>query len=1058
MQLKIQISIVLTFLILTGIAPANAQKTQISEPPASLFQDAIDRFQKQKYASARETFDLLSDLREPKHVGIATDAKVYSALCAIELFHKDAEAEANFVYQSFPAHPYMQDLAFKMARNLYQKKNYDHCLDWLNRIDKSRISREDICEFEFKKGYCHFVNEDLTNAKLCFFEVKDVDCEYNPSANYFYAHIAYSEKNFQTALLGFKKLTKDELFAPVVPYYITQIFFLQKKFDELLEFAPAVLDSASPARAAEISRFIGEAYFQTQRFEQAIPFLLKSRESVTTPTPEEDYQLAYAFYQTGQWEPAAPLFEKASFGNDSLAQNAYYHLGDCFIRLNDKSRAQMAFSAASRLKADRKVREEALFQFAKLSFDLSYSPFNQTIVAFNEFVTQFPLSDHIQEAFTYLVKVYMVTRNYGEALSFIEKIDLSTVPDSLAILKAYQRVLFFRGVEFFNELRLDEAISLFSRSLDYGRFDSHIRSQAQFWKAEALFRQKDFPAAAREYKEYTRMPGTFGTHNYHMAHYGMAYCAYNQKETQSAIGFFRKFTNDYSNRDRFLADGFLRLGDCFYLNRNYPEAVAAYQNALDLATPESDYALFQKAFNHGLMSQDQKKIEDLQILLRKYPNSPYSDDAQNEIARTYNKTNTSEMAIEHFNKVIFDYPNSEFVKSASLQLALLYYNTDKNDQALSLYKSLIEKFPNSPEAKSALLGIKNIYIDLHEEDTFFEYSRSLGDFASVSASEQDSLVFFSAEKLYMSEDYKRAAEHFGKYIRNFPKGEFLLNTLYFKADCHVKLNEEDLALESYKAIIALPTNQYTSGAVREAARMEYRKKNMEEALLLFEKLESTASSREETEEALVNQMRANYSLNKFENTVRAGAKVLQIDGLPEEILRETRYKLAKSHYALQQFDQALGFFRSLSGNVKTREGAESKYRVAEILFFNQLYAQSEKEILDFNQGDSPHAYWIAKAILLLGDIYIKKVDLFQARHTFQSVLDNYELVNDGILDETKTKLREVETLEEAERQRIQDEKEAQLLKETETTLFPDSLLQPLPENQTDTIQRPGQTH
>jgi hypothetical protein len=76
------------------------------------------------------------------------------------------------------------------------------------------------------------------------------------------------------------------------------------------------------------------------------------------------------------------------------------------------------------------------------------------------------------------------------------------------------------------------------------------------------------------------------------------------------------------------------------------------------------------------------------------------------------------------------------------------------------------------------------------------------------------------------------------------------------------------------------------------------------------------------------------------------------------------------------------------------------------------YEKAEKEVFEFIDQNSPHAYWMAKIFLLLADVSVQKNDLFQARHTLISLLDYYTVKDDGIIELAKEKLKIVEELEE----------------------------------------------
>ena len=116
------------------------------------------------------------------------------------------------------------------------------------------------------------------------------------------------------------------------------------------------------------------------------------------------------------------------------------------------------------------------------------------------------------------------------------------------------------------------------------------------------------------------------------------------------------------------------------------------------------------------------------------------------------------------------------------------------------------------------------------------------------------------------------------------------------------------------------------------------------------------------------------------------------------MVREARFQKAKALLALNKLDQAFDQFAAVAESVKSLEGAESKYRMAEILFTKANYDKAEQEVFSFAEKNTPHQYWMAKSFILLAQIYVQKNDLFQAKATLQSVIDGYANSSDGIID------------------------------------------------------------
>ena len=118
----------------------------------------------------------------------------------------------------------------------------------------------------------------------------------------------------------------------------------------------------------------------------------------------------------------------------------------------------------------------------------------------------------------------------------------------------------------------------------------------------------------------------------------------------------------------------------------------------------------------------------------------------------------------------------------------------------------------------------------------------------------------------------------------------------------------------------------------------------------------------------------------------------------EEIQREVNFKMAKSLYNSGNFADALVYFKRVSNEIKSKEGAESKYRIAEIFFRQGEIDAAEKVTREFIEENTPHQEWMARIFILSSDISLKKNDLLQARYTLQSLIDFYEVNDDGIKD------------------------------------------------------------
>src|SRR5690606_13291915 len=124
------------------------------------------------------------------------------------------------------------------------------------------------------------------------------------------------------------------------------------------------------------------------------------------------YQYSFSLYKNGQYQEALPGFEKLASRNDSLGQNAAFHLGDAYLQTDDKLKARNAFYAASKNSFDKDIEEAALFNYAKLSYENNFQ--REAIITLQDFLKKYPKSKFADEATGLLGQMLYNTKNYRE--------------------------------------------------------------------------------------------------------------------------------------------------------------------------------------------------------------------------------------------------------------------------------------------------------------------------------------------------------------------------------------------------------------------------------------------------------------------------------------------------------------------------------------------------------------------------------------------------------------------------------------------------------------------
>jgi len=983
------------------ILPVSSQVPFIVNEIGSDFNRGMELFNKEKYPAAIRLFDSFIRNGDKSNMVLVSDAEYYRSIAALKLFNPDAEYQILMFIYTHPESPRLNEARLELADYFYQNKNYRKAANYYETVNRQELKSDKLPEYFFRFGYSLYIKGDQSKALLMFSEIKDIDTEYTPPAVYYFSQIAYEQKMYQTAMEGFMRLKDDETFGGVVPFYIVQILYLQKDYDGILSLAPDLLKSAGKSRSVELYRFIGDAYYNKENYKEALPYLEKYAAGAKASGREDQYELGYCYYKTGEIDKAIKLFLEIGAKSDLLSLNIWNILGDCYLQKGDKTRARLAFGQASQLNYDKKIREEALFNFAKLTYETAYAPFGEAIAAFQEYIDLYPGSKRIQEVYDYLVGTFMQIKNYTAALAALDKIGNK---DS-RLEEAYQKVAFFRGLELLKNLQVEESIGLFDKSLKYEKYSTQIRARAIYWRGEANYRLGRYDLAKDDYQLFMGLPGSALLSENSLVKYNLGYAFFNLKDYPDALTNFKAFESGISNtKSEVLADVKNRIADCYYVATNYASAIDYYDKVIAYGNPDADYAMFQKGFSLGLMNNNKGKVDVLTALIQKFPSSTFVPDAIFERGRAYLVLEEYTKGEADFNTIISSYAGSAFVPRSIVQLGLLYYNLSENDKAIAQYKKVIENYKSTPEARDAMTGLRNTYVELNDVDTYFSYVKTLDGYGDVNMAEKDSLLYMSGENLFMTGKYDKASNILQNYITEFPNGSFKQNAQYYLAESFRSTGKTDEALKLYRQVADQPNNQFLEPSLIAASSILSDKEDYSTSLDYYERLEKVSSNDANKLMALKGELNSAYQAGDAQKTIIAASKINSSANIPEELSREATFMSAKANYSLNNFDDALRDFRKVATEVTSIEGAESKYRVAELLNKKDKPAEAEKVISEFIDQKSPHKYWMARVFLLLADISIKKGDSLQARATLQSLKDYYTVDNDGILDEVKAKI------------------------------------------------------
>ncbi len=981
-----------------------SQETQIYRQPERDYRTALELFRNEKYGAAQQYFGRLSS-DETVDPQFRSDAAFYEAVCATELNHPDGAVKISDFLKKYPEHPQAYEARLYLARMFFRDNNYREALGALREMTPSSLSPSLRDEYYFMAGYASLKNDDARSARNYFSRVTNQQSAFYGPSKYYIGHIDYLDGNYITALQAFGKLENDPKYKKVVPAYKLQIYYHLGDYDKIIEEGPAMLESGNTVNKGEVARLIGDAFYRKGDFEKAVEYFeLYERTAKHSLSREDNYQLGYAYFKIASCKNAIDNFQKVITLKDALSQNAYYYLAVCYNETGQEKYAGNAFLSAYKNNIDKELAEDALFSYVKLSLKTSFNPYNESVELMQNYLREHPDSKRTDEGYEYLVDLYMSSKKYKDALESIENIGYK----SPKLEAAYQQLLFFRATELFNNNDPDQAISLYKKSAGYS-YDKELQAEANYWIAEAFYKQADYWGAIRYYKDFLAGSSAKKIESWPTAYYNLGYCYFNREEYADAIINFRKFIDlGASQENKVRNDAFLRLADSYFITNDYSNAITYYNQAIIISKTEGDYALYQKALSEGARGYFTKKTETLKSLISQYPASRYQDDALYETALTYLIQNDDYNALSFLDKLIRGFPASSYTATAFMKKGFIYYNRDDYQNAIFVFKTVIEKYPATEESRQALASLKNIYMETGQMDLYYVFVRGLPG-AEVSASEEDSLTYAAAENIYMKGDCNKSAAAFQKYLRQFPDGAFSVNASYYSAECFIKEGQKEEALKAYLFIAGKPRSKFTEKALVTSAGMEYSSENYAQALALYQQLETTAEYQQNIIEAVSGQMRCHNYLKEYPETIDAAKKLISAEKVDENLVAEAHITLAHAYMQLSDLDLARYEYEMITKLVQNEYAAEATYQLAFINDANGNPGEAENKIFELADKYAVYDDWVARGFLLLADVYLKTGNSFQAKQTLQSIIDNYKGPELG--ETAKKKLQEIEESE-----------------------------------------------
>lgn len=939
---------------------------------SEVYQEALRLYSSGMYVRASQLFESIGEYK---------DSKSCLALCALKLHSPES---ARFVAASSgDASSRRQDVLLEYARNLFDAGEYESSATQLDLLQPRRLQPSVRPEYYFRRGYCDYALGRYPEAEKYFREVEKYPVsDYSAPSRYSLGFICYTEKNFEEAEKWFSLSAKDPRFRELSEFYIVDCRFARKDYDYVIEEGAKLLDQVPEQRRGRLCRLLSEACLVKGDASGAKRYYLESDGDMQT---RADYFYAGSvLYAVRDYPGAIELFTKMGDVADSLGQIAFYQLGNSYIQTRNKVSAMNSFKAAAGCAFDSRIEEDAFFNYAKLAFDL-----NGDTSVFKDYVKKYATSGKGPQIYGYMALTALYDKDYAAALDAYSQIDeLDGFQKS-----CYVKCNFLRAAQLMESGSYKDAIPYLKASAYYSGRRDPLGQLSKYYAAECNFRLGNYGEALSSYQELYNLSALDRGSEGACLPYNIAYCHLESGRYKDAATWLDKYL---SGADRtFREDALVRRADCDFVRNLYAEAAISYGKAVN-EYPGADkvYPYYRQALAYGLCGDVKSKIKTLLPVLESTEGVPYRSEAIYELARAQFDDGRSDEALSTFLKLASEGGSSEFRAKALIGQGMVYRNSARYETALGIYKKVVTDYPETESAKDALIAIESICQTLKRPEEYLAFVESSGALLSKTPEEREKIYFNTAEQLYLAGKHEDAVRSLRKYIDAYPEGSSLRQARFYLAESYLALSEREKACDLFKEV-SDGSDSFAETSLLQYARLSYALERYIDAAAAYERLTGRATFDDNRYEAMTGLMRSAFKARDYAKAITACEAVNACDRIEASVRREALYLQSRSYLLTSRRDEALEVMGRLAADASYPEGADARLFLIQDRYDRGDFEAVETDVYDFASTDTPYMYQLARAYLILGDSFVQRGKLNQAKSTFESIRDGYEAPEGG---------------------------------------------------------------
>ncbi len=927
-------------------------------------------FEQGAYATAQACFEAC-----PNHATYFQEEMAYGRAISA-LAHQDPSTETilhRFIVR-YPKSEQADEVRYQLAHCLFEKGDLLKSLSLYKAIHPEQLDAKTQKVFPYAWAHAYLALNDWPNAKKTFTIIQDVKNPYYYPAQLDLAYIAYAEGDYPRAMMLLDQVGKSRCYAAEVRRLTIHVLHASGARDALLAY---VKNQSEASLTHQEKEFVADAYFFLEQYESAISYYQACIEHAANGGCTTHAKLVHALYKTQRYVEALACCQQMVGGNDLSAQVGAYYGGLIYEKEKAFQSALDRFTQAAAKSFDKHLQELACIKQAGLLCQQESIP--KAMAFLTDFIEAHPKSKHLSTAQTLRVQCLYATQKYQEAIEYIMALPYKNE----ALLTLYQQVLFYQGLEAYNQGASESALDRLKQSMLYP-FVPSLLSQAMFWMAESFASLEAYDDALAFYTQCLQQPDGLKAAYHAQALYGLAYACFNKGQYPDATKSFEQYLalNHHPSAATHY-DATLRLGDCYYVQKQYDHALQCYERVYSY---HPAHVRYQEALIYEAQGKPTRAAQCIQEVISQHAQTKYGLKARyHEACMVFNRSNYEE-AIQKFSQLIQQEPYSSLQPDLRMKRALAYENLQKSEQAIADYAAIVEKYPTYMHAESALMALTNLFAGQGTPEKIEPYVQYHARVMQPSDRCSDAHVIDRATSLFYSQAYAKVIQQLNAFAKTHTRSPLLPKAYFLLAESYYRTNQIKSAVDCYKKVTASNHTALHAKVWLRLAELAYQNRQWQEALTSYQHAQKLRLNHKERNLALLGLIRTSFILKQHQRTTTACLQILNnAPETPAASIQEARLYLGKLAMRRGAYKDAKHHFGIACMPKHTPTAAEAQFLLAQAAFKLKEHTASLQALFVFVK-QFPNDAYVDDAFLLMADNYMQLGNFTQAKATLDSIV------------------------------------------------------------------------